>query len=224
MSDSLLAWHFCGDKLRCGSPIPDDGVTLRHDGDLVMCKMGLHASVNIMDALMYAPGYTICRVRVEGHEEQGHTDKLVCRSRTILWRIDGEQVLRDFARWCALQVIHLWDAPSVVKEYLETGKKELSDAARDAAIDADGAARYAARYAAGAARDAAWIAAKYVAIDAARAAAWDAARYAARAAAWTAAWTAARDAAMYAARYAAMDAQNKQLTAMVMEAAGKTDD
>ncbi len=191
MTDGILAWHFCGDTLRDGSPIPDDGVTLEHDGDLVMCETGLHASVNIMDALNYAPGHTICRVRVEGHQKQGHSDKLVCRSRTVLWRIDGEQILRDFARWCALQVVHLWDAPAVAKKYLETGKKEL--------------------------RDAAWAAAGAAAGDAAQAAARDAARGAA-------AQAAARDAAWDAARAAARDAQNKQLTVMVMEAAGKTDD
>ena len=191
MTDGILAWHFCSDTLRDGSPIPADGVTLRHDGDLIMCETGLHASVNIMDALKYAPGHTICRVRVEGHEEQGHDDKLVCRSRTILWRIDGEQILRDFARWCALQVVHLWDAPAVAKKYLETGKKEL--------------------------RDAAWAAAGAAAGAAAQAAARDAARDAARgAAAQAAAWDAARA--------AARDAQNKQLTVMVMESAGKTDD
>ncbi len=203
---NLFAWHFCADTLRDGSPIPDDGVTLRHDGNLVMCETGLHASVNIMDALTYAPGHTICRVRVEGHEEQGHNDKLVCRSRTILWRIDGEQVLRDFARWCALQVIDLWDAPAVVREYLETGKEELRVAAWDAA----------------------WIAtattAGTTAWNGARAATRAAAGTATRAAAWAAAGAAASAAAWDAAGAAARDAQNKQLTAMVMEAAGKTDD
>ncbi len=33
-----------------------------------------------------------------------------------------------FARWCALQVVHLWGAPKVVKEFLETGDKRLRDA------------------------------------------------------------------------------------------------
>ncbi len=221
MTDGILAWHFCGDTLRDGSPIPDDGVTLEHDGDLVMCETGLHASVNIMDALNYAPGHTICRVRVEGHQKQGHSDKLVCRSRTVLWRIDGEQILRDFAHWCALQVVHLWDAPAVVKEYLETGKKELRAAAGAAAgAAARAAAGAAARAAAGAAaRDAAGAAAQ----AAARAAVWDPAQAAARTAR-AAAWDAARAAAWDAARDPAQAAQNKQLTVMVMEAAGKTDD
>ena len=92
----------------------------------------------------------------------------------IVARFDATEPLRSFARQCALDVIHLWDAPAVVRQYLETGDESLRDAAR-----------YAARAAAwDAARDAAWDAAR----DAAWAAAWDAAR----AAAWDAAWDAAR--------------------------------
>jgi hypothetical protein len=87
-----------------------------------------------------------------------------------------ERLLREFARWCALQVIHMWNAPDVVREYLETGNEELRDEARTAARDA---ARTAARTAA---RDAARTAARTAARDAAR----TAARAAARDAAWAA--------------------------------------
>ena len=96
-------------------------------------------------------------------ESNGLDDALWC-----LRAVEGhEKEIRQFARDCALDVIHLWDAPSVVKEYLETGDEKLRDAARDAAWDAAWAAAMAARAAAMAAR------------DAALAAAWDAARYAA---------------------------------------------
>jgi hypothetical protein len=53
---AMIAWHFCGDTLRDGRPIPPDGEKLIHDGELVMCVSGLHASKNILDALTYAPG------------------------------------------------------------------------------------------------------------------------------------------------------------------------
>jgi hypothetical protein len=128
----ILAWHFCGDTLRDGRPIPPDGEVLEHEGELIMCAKGLHASVKIMDALSYSPGYIICRVKCEGRIIKD-TDKLVCSKRTIIWRIQGEKVLRLFARQRALSVIHLWNAPPVVKEYLETGKEEIRDAARAAA-------------------------------------------------------------------------------------------
>jgi hypothetical protein len=181
MSKTVLAWHFVDDRLRDGRPIPADGVELRHDGLVMMCQSGLHASRKLADALQYAPGNTLCRVEMRDVvAEDG--DKLVARSRTILWRIDAEPVLWQFARDCALEVLHLWDAPDVVVEYLLTGDESLRDVAWDAAWDA----RAAARAAGAAAWAAAWAAARTAARTAARAAA-RAAGAAARAAAWDAA-------------------------------------
>ena len=137
----MKAWHFVNNTLRDGRPIPPDGVKLIHDGDLVMCESGLHASKNILDALKYAPGNVVCRVEVGGKIIKGD-DKLVCSERTILWRVDAEDVLRKFARLCALDVINLWNAPAVVVDYLKTGNNEIRDAAMAAAM---AAARAAAR-------------------------------------------------------------------------------
>jgi hypothetical protein len=98
----------------------------------------------------------------------------VATERTILWRIDGERVLREFARKCALDVIHLWDAPEVVKKYLETGDWRLRSAAKaaSAAWAADAAKAASAAWAASAAStESAVRAARAVrAVDAARAA------------------------------------------------------
>ena len=44
-----------------------------------------------------------------------------------------ENTCREFARWCALQVIDKWDAPDFVREYLKTGNEELRTYARAAA-------------------------------------------------------------------------------------------
>lgn len=82
-----------------------------------------------------------------------HDDKLWLVLREELL---PETLLREFAWWCALQVIDMWQAPDIVKEYLETGNEELRDAAWAAA------------------RDAAWAAARYAALAAARDAARDA--------------------------------------------------
>ena len=139
------------------------------EGDLRMCRWGLHASKRITDALRYAPGARICRVELRG-DLQHQDDKSVGRERKVEWWVDGEGLLRDFARRCALDVIHLWDAPEVVVRYLKTGDESLKDASWAAAKDAaKGAAKAAAK---GAAKDASWAAAK----AAAWAAAWDAAR------------------------------------------------
>lgn len=156
---SILAWHFVGTTLRDGRPVPPDGETLVHDGPLKLCRTGLHASERIICALDYAPGPTICRVRCGG-ETKRDTDKLVCRERTILWRVDGEALLREFARKQVPTDAQLWGMPNLVHRYLETGHKDLR---RATAWDA---ARYAAR---AAARDAATAAAWAATRDAANA-------------------------------------------------------
>ena len=192
----MKAWHFTTDTLRDGSPIPEPGVTLRHDGPVVPCKSGFHASVRALDALTYAPGHIVHYVKLGG-EIIAHgypVDKHVGSERTIEWTADAKDTLRHFARLCALDVIHLWDAPDIVWEYLGTGDENKRAAVRAAAWDAQAAAgdaAWAARAAAGEACD--------VQV-AARVAAWDA-----RAAAGGAAWTAAGD------------AQNERLEKMLME-------
>jgi hypothetical protein len=130
---------------------------------MVICESGLHASKHPLDALSYAPGGTLCLVECEDIEEE-HADKFVCRRRKIVKRIDATDLLWKASREFALSVIHLWDAPQVVRDFLTTGDESLRAAAWDAA----------------------WAAA--------RAAAWDAAWAAARDAAWAAAWAAAWDA------------------------------
>jgi pyruvate/2-oxoglutarate dehydrogenase complex dihydrolipoamide acyltransferase (E2) component len=215
----MRAWHFVGDTLRDGRPVPADGEVLKYGDRLELCASGLHASKNILDALRYAPGSTICRVEVGGEIIYGD-DKLVCHERTILWRVSGENILRKFARMCARDVLHLWDAPEIVAQYLHTGDESISEAARAAAWDAAWAtataapaaaapaAAAAAATAAAAGRDAAWT----VARDAAAAGARAAARDAAAAAAGTAAGARA------AARAAAQTKQSRRLARMVVAA------
>jgi hypothetical protein len=188
----IRAWHFVGKTLRDGSPIPPDGEWLEFKGKLEMCATGLHASREPFDALQYAPSETLCLVECAGEVIEGD-DKLVCSKRRIVARMDAAEMLRYFARMQAMSVVHLWDAPEVVLDYLMTGDESVRAAARAAAWAA-------ARDAAGdAARAAAWAAAWAAARAAARGAAWAAAWDAARDAAWAAAWAAARDAARAAA-------------------------
>ena len=206
-ADKRFAWHFVGETLRDGAPVPKDGVTMRFHGTPKLCVRGLHASRQPFDALKYAPGPNLCLVRIGGTVIED-TDKLVCTERTIIARMDATEMLRYFARMRALSVINLYpDPPDVVLDYLMNGDDALMDAAGAAAWDAAGTAARAAAWAAAgdaagdAARAAAWRAAwaaaggaaRAAAGDAARAAAGDAARRAARTAAWAAAWRAAWD-------------------------------
>ena len=134
---------------------PRKGATHKVKGQPVLCEFGLHASVNPLDALKYAQSTNVWRVELGGVIVRGD-DKATATERRYLWRIDAESVLRAFARRCALDVIHLWDAPPVVVEYLKTGDETLVAAARAAVWAATGAgagdwaaARSAARAASG---------------------------------------------------------------------------
>ena len=61
-------------------------------------------------------------------ESNGLDDALWC-----LRAVDGhEKEIRRFACDCALDVIHLWDAPPIIKKYLKTGDEKLRAAARAA--------------------------------------------------------------------------------------------
>ena len=131
----MRAYHFTGHTLRDGSPIPAIGVRLEHGGRLEPCMSGLHASRHSLDALQYAPGSILHLVEISG-EIIELNDKLVASERTILKSIDATEIIRKFTRWCALEVISLWDAPDIVHEYLKTGDESKWDLANSAAREA----------------------------------------------------------------------------------------
>ena len=179
LDETRIGYHFVGATLRDGRPVPPDREWLVHEGDATLCESGLHASRHPSDALNYAPGATLCLVECEDIVTE-HDDKLVCRRRRIVARIDATDLLWRAAREYAQAVLHLWDAPQVVKDFLASGDESLSAAALAAARAA--------------ARGAALDAARGAALAAASAAESAAARGAARGAAWDAALAAAMDA------------------------------
>jgi len=166
-----LYWHFLPDdgRLQFGSK---ELVRVKHalilspETKIVPCNIGFHASKRAIDALQYALGALVCRVTLHGNivPHGDPVDKYAAHGRTVIWMADATETLRHFARLCALDVIHLWDAPQIVRDFLETGDENIRNAARNAAWaawDAAWAARnaaWAARDAAGAAWDAAWAA------------------------------------------------------------------
>ena len=146
----IRGWHFVGTTLRDGRPVPADGVWLEHDGPLVMCASGLHAGLTPFDALQYAPEPTLCLVDCDSGFLRD-SDKIVCRRRRIVVRMDTTEMLWHFARMQALSVVHLWEAPDVMLDYLMTGKESIRHAARAAARAARAAGAAGAAEAAGAA-------------------------------------------------------------------------
>lgn len=145
----MKAWYFPQESNRlryCDNRqiIIGETHSVKTDREIECCKWGLHGSKRIIDALGYAAGPIIYRVELSG-EIDVNADQVAAEHREYIWGFDAADLLRDFARRCALDVIHLWAAPPVVIEYLKTSNDDLRDAAWDAARDAAwGAARAAA--------------------------------------------------------------------------------
>jgi len=168
--DTLTMWHFA-EVDEQGIPrlrFNDNrairvGETLTVDVAPVVCQAGLHACPHLLDALNYAPKHcALTAVILSGTVMQGtgvNADKYSATQRTVTALLSvpaTDALLREFARWCALSVAHLWDMPDIVRVYLETGDELLRDAAGDAVWDAAGTARDAARDAARNAQNA-WL-------------------------------------------------------------------
>jgi hypothetical protein len=160
------AWHFLPEngRTRYSDEDVEVGETLTYDWTVELCASGLHASVDILDALTYAPGPVLCRVEVGGNVVRGD-DKLAGTTRTCLSKRDVSRELRLFAVLCARRALaragvrdrrsrralvaairHLRGVATDVE--LSAAWAASWDAARDAARDAAVAARAAASAAA----------------------------------------------------------------------------
>lgn len=131
----MKAYWFSKDGVSNQGSRYEVGKTYRVTGEIVPCQNGLHGSEHPSDALAYAGCATLDLVELSGAvvPHGNPVDKCAARKRKHLARIDATELLRAHARWCALQVIHLWKAPAVIREYLETGDESKRDAAWAAA-------------------------------------------------------------------------------------------
>jgi hypothetical protein len=116
-----------------GPPVPVPGQVIKYYEPLESFLSVPLASDRIIDALVGAPGHLLHRVRLGGKVLQDGT-RLVSSEWTFLWSIDAREILLDCARRWALDVLHLWTVPAMVREYLETGREELRSAAIAAAL------------------------------------------------------------------------------------------
>ena len=97
--NKILAWHFLREdcKMRFKPDVKvKPGVEYKAKLPLVMCKNGLHASEQIIDALFYAPGTVVCRVELSGRMIKNN-DKICAEKRKVLWMYDAANVLHEFA-------------------------------------------------------------------------------------------------------------------------------
>ena len=180
--NGILAWHFLPDDRRTahGEKIGvAAGQTLKMKPPIELCRRGYHASIHALDALLFASGAIVCRVKLYGTVIQD-TDKAVATHRTCMWMADATRTLHEFAIWCAEQALESgrkcgYEPHMDSLKALQVKRLWLDGNATDSELDAARAAAW------DAARDAAWAAAR------------DAARAAARDAAWAAAWAAYND-------------------------------
>lgn len=135
--DKIKAWHFAKDSRTLGygdGRRISQGKTLSVKGVPQCCKRGLHGSVNILDALSFGLGTTICRVEIWGNIDKKY-NKLCGTHREVLCMIDGKEILKKFARWCAFRTWTLWEMPEPVFKYLKTGNEAIRTQAVSALID-----------------------------------------------------------------------------------------
>jgi hypothetical protein len=181
------------------------------------CERGLHASLNVFDALKYSESSDLWLVDLSGSVDHG-TDKVSAQSRKYIDCFNMEELLWEFARKQA-QINILRIAPycssfdyELICEYLSKGCEHLRSAAYSAA-----------RSAAYSSTDSsAWSAACSAACSADRSAAYSAAYSAADSSADSSAWYAAWYAADFAARSAADSSARDMLQRMVLERTGWT--
>ena len=137
----MLAWYFARENNRLNHG--DDRLieigkmhTVKHKP--VLCKKGLHGSVNVLDALKYAPGSMLYRVDITRNVQIGD-DKICGQRRKYLNGFNVTDVLRQFARNQALiniEKIKPYCSDSqyeLIIEWLNTGNPELRVVAQGAA-------------------------------------------------------------------------------------------
>ncbi len=154
-SRALLAWHF----------LPENGLTANGENvkvvpgliqrmppPVTLCERGYHWSVRALDALQYAPGPIVQRVRVWGNVARD-TDKGVSSVRECLWVADAERTLHEFAIWVAEQAIENNRKVGINPhadslKALQVKRRWLDGLATDGELDAARAAAWAAAWAA----------------------------------------------------------------------------
>lgn len=150
-NQSVLAWHFLNDDKTMSfdrfGEVVEVGKTysIPEDKNPEVGVYGLHGAGRAIDAIKHSNKTMVCRVEI--YDDISNIDTsvdiyngptlLAGRHRKVLWMADASKTLKEFARWCILQVIDLLPVPDVVQRYLETGDESLFKATYDAVYHAD---------------------------------------------------------------------------------------
>jgi len=153
----ILGWHFARGDRRL--PFGDRRLIARGATHEAYCTSilrlgGLDGCERITDALDYARGTTLSRIELSGRLAR-FGDRVYATRRRYIEVMDATNLLRSFARSCALTVSKLWNQQRAVVDYLSSG----DDALRELVWALAGASmRSPDRAAAWAAQAAAWAA------------------------------------------------------------------
>ena len=123
---TVTGWHFAGSTLRDGRPLPQKGETLTHAGDVIPCQSGLHASRRAIDALSYAPGCRVARVKLSGTivANGAPIDKYAASKRKGMSDyVDAQASLRALARRWAFRAVRV----HAVKSLRARGNHDAAD-------------------------------------------------------------------------------------------------
>lgn len=145
-SDFFLAWHFLekSKKLRYGDDrLAAVGRILSVGGPIKLCQNGLHGSIRLMDALHYAPGFILSRVKIWGNVDK-EDDKICGRCREILWMKDVTDEINEFSYLCVKRALSwernpnrkLWDVIEMRWKWMSgvVTDEELEQAISDSAV------------------------------------------------------------------------------------------
>lgn len=94
----VQGWWFSrtNNKLRYGdNRVAAIGRKHKIKGYPILCERGFHASTNILDAIQYAPGPILWKVKISG-EIISSTDKMVGTQREYTHRIDITDILNNY--------------------------------------------------------------------------------------------------------------------------------
>lgn len=110
MSDGVLAWWFAPLDRRLGfgdgRPVVV-GETLTVEEPPLLCRSGLHASREAVDALMFAPSPLVCRVLLSGQIVDG-ADKVAASARTVLSLACARAAIEWWTEWVAARPVPPW--------------------------------------------------------------------------------------------------------------------
>jgi len=129
----MIGWYFSNQPLAHVS-----GKWQIYAGEKVKFNEGLSITTYAFDALHLdtsCDGSILHRAELEGELVKWGEEclRVFGRRRMILQSFYAEPMLWRFARWCALQVVHMWNPPMIVQSYLKSGHESDRRAANAAA-------------------------------------------------------------------------------------------